>query len=662
MTTDALRERLESLGAPRRHVDAASQPVMLATLVDQPFSGRGWLFEIKYDGVRILAERAGKRVRLYGRSGQDFTARYPEIVEALAALPVERAVLDGEVVAFDEHGRSSFQRLQGRMGLSHAGDVAAGRRQVPVSAVFFDCLEIDGHDLRDVPLAERKQLLELLIPRGTGVLGYSAHVEERGEEFFHACDARHLEGIIAKKADGPYRSGRTRDWLKIKCQRRQEFVIGGYTDPQGARAYFGALHLGVYDGDRLVYVSKVGTGFDATSLKRIRDRLKPLAREQSPFDVGTPTGRGHHWVEPKLVAEVRFTEWTDDGGLRHPAFLGLRDDKRPRDCKRETAMPTAQAAKATTPKTKSPASGRVKLPASGRVKITRPEKLFWPEDGFTKGDLVAYYEAIAPLMLPYLEDRPLVLVRYPDGIAGKSFFQKDTPDFVPDWVRTVRIRSTTPPRDIDYVVADDVETLRYLANLGTIPIHLWASRAGSLERPDWAVLDLDPKGAPFTHVVRMAQTLRAILDEVGVPSYVKTSGKTGLHVLVALGARYSYDEARGFAEIIATMAVGREPKIATVARPLRERGGKVYVDFGQNGPGQTIVAPFSVRPLPGAPVACPLTWDEVTPKLGPDRFTMKTVPRRFAEMKDPMAPVLGAGFDLERALRRISKQREEERL
>ena len=647
-----MRDRLESLGAPRRHVDAARQPVMLATLVDQPFSGREWLFEIKYDGVRVLAERAGKRVRLYGRSGQDFTGRYPEIVEALAALPVARFVLDGEVVAFDEHGRSSFQRLQGRMGLSQAGDVAVGRRQVPVSAAFFDCLELDGYDLRDVPLRERKQLLELLIPRGHGVLAYSAHVEERGEEFFHACDARHLEGIIAKKADGPYRSGRSRDWLKIKCQRRQEVVIGGYTDPQGGRSYFGALHLGVYEGERLVYVSKVGTGFDAKSLKRIWDRLKPLERARSPFDVGTPTGRGHHWVEPRLVAEVRFTEWTDDGGLRHPAFLGLRDDKRPQDCKREVAMPTGQAAR--TPQTKND--------APGRVKITRADKVFWPEDGYTKGDLVAYYETIAPLMLPYLKDRPLVLVRYPDGIAGKSFFQKDTPDFVPDWVRTVRIRSTTPPRDIDYVVADDVETLRYLANLGTIPIHLWASRAGSLDRPDWAVLDLDPKGAPFTHVVRIAQTVRGILDEIGVPSYVKTSGKTGLHVLVGLGARYSYEEARAFAEIIATMAVSREPKIATVARPLHERGGKVYVDFGQNGPGQTIVAPFAVRPLPGAPVSCPLRWDEVTARLDPKRFTMKTVPRRFSEMKDPMAPVLGAGFDLERALRRISKKREEERL
>src|SRR5262249_22204205 len=338
----ALRERLESLGAPRRHLDAATQPVMLATLVDRPFSGRDWLFEIKYDGVRVLAERAGSRVRLYGRSGQDFTDRYPEVVAALAELPIDRFVLDGEVVAFNEHGKSSFQRLQGRMGLSRAADVAVARRQIPVSAVFFDCLALDGYDLRDVPLRQRKALLELVLTRG-GALTYSGHVEERGEEFFEACDAQHLEGIIAKKADGPYRAGRTRDWLKIKCQRRQEFVIGGFTDPQGARTHFGALHLGVYEGDRLVYVSKVGTGFDAKSLKRIWDRLAPPARTTSPFDVGTPPGRGHHWVEPKLVAEVRFTEWTDDGGLRHPAFLGLRDDKRPMDCKREVPMPTRAA-------------------------------------------------------------------------------------------------------------------------------------------------------------------------------------------------------------------------------------------------------------------------------------------------------------------------------
>src|SRR5262249_10338912 len=254
--------------------------------------------------------------------------------------------------------------------------------------------------------------------------------------------------------------GRTRDWLKIKCQRRQEFVIGGYTDPQGARTHFGALHLGVYEGDRLVYVSKVGTGFDAKSLKRIWDRLAPLARTTSPFDVGTRPGRGHHWVEPKLVAEVRFTEWTDDGGLRHPAFLGLRDDKRPMDCKREVPMPTRaatnQTAKVKTTKAMATKAKPVKKDTGGRGQITHADKVFWQEDGYTKGDLVAYYEAIAPLLMPYLRDRPLVLVRYPDGIAGKSFFQKDTPDFVPDWVRTVRIRATTPPRDIDYVVADDL--------------------------------------------------------------------------------------------------------------------------------------------------------------------------------------------------------------
>ena len=639
-----LRERLESLGARRRRVDASTQPVMLATLVDAPFSAPDWIYEIKYDGVRVLAERVGERVRLYGRSGQDFTGRYPEVVEALAALPTERFVLDGEVVAFDEHGRSSFQRLQGRMGLSRDADVAVVRRQVPVSAVFFDCLSAEGYDLRNVPLIERKRALEAIVRPSDGVLRYGEHVPERGKEFFAACDEQHLEGIIAKKADGPYRAGRTRDWLKIKCQRRQEFVIGGYTDPQGGRLYFGALHLGVYEGDRLVYVSKVGTGFDGKSLKQIWDRLQPLKRERSPFDVGTPTGRGHHWVEPKLVAEVRFTEWTDDGGLRHPAFLGLRDDKRPEDCKREVPMATRIAA----PKKPEP---------TPRVTVTHADKVFWPDDGYTKGDLVAYYETIAPRILPYLKDRPLVLVRYPDGITGKSFFQKDTPDFVPDWVRTVRIRATTPRRDIDYVVADDVETLRYLANLGTIPIHLWASRAGTLDRPDWCVLDLDPKGAPFTQVVRMAQVLHEILDESDVPSYVKTSGKTGLHVMIPLGARYSYEEARSFAEIIATMAVAREPKIATVARPLHERGGKVYVDFGQNGPGQTIVAPFSVRPLPGAPVSCPLAWDEVKRGLDPARFTIRTVPKRFATKPDPLTPLLGPGVDLAKVLKKLSPRR-----
>jgi bifunctional non-homologous end joining protein LigD len=294
--------------------------------------------------------------------------------------------------------------------------------------------------------------------------------------------------------------------------------------------------------------------------------------------------------------------------------------------------------------------------AAPRVVIKNARKVFWPAEGYTKGDLAAYYEAVAPWLLPYLHDRPIVLVRYPDGIEGKSFFQKDAPPTTPAWMRTVRIPSSDPPRDIDYLLVDDTDGLRWVVNLGTIPIHVWASRAGSLERPDWLVMDLDPKGAPFAHVVRIARVLRGILDDLGAPSYPKTSGKTGLHVLVPMGARYSYDDTRAFGELLARLVVEREPRLATVARPLRERGGRVYVDVGQNAPGQTIVAPFAVRERPGAPVSCPLAWDEVDDRLDPRQFTIRTVPERLASRPDPMAPVLGPGVDLPAVLRRLEER------
>ncbi len=639
-----LRARLERLRAPAREVSPRVTSVMLATLVDRPFSGTGWLFEPKYDGVRLLAFRDDKRVELFMRSGQEVTGRYPELVVALRTLPLERFLIDGEIVALDESGRPSFQRLQARMGLTRPADIERGRAVVPASGVFFDALALDGRDLRALPLSERKACLALVLPP-RGVLSYGAHVPEQGEAFFAAACEQRLEGVVAKKADSRYVAGRSRDWLKIKCQKRQEFVIGGYTDPQGSRGYFGALHLGLYEGDRLVYVSKVGTGFDARTLKQVWQRLAPLARPTSPFAAGTPTGRGHHWVEPKLVCEVRFTEWTDDGGLRHPAFLGLREDKRPEECRREA--PVALAA-STGPAPEDP--GR------SRVKISNPQKVFWPEEGYTKRDLIAYYETVAPWLLPYLEDRPVVLTRYPDGITGKSFFQKDAPEFIPDWIRTKRVYSEETRRDIDYIVIDDLDTLRYVVNLGTIPLHLWASRAGSLERPDWLVLDLDPKGAPFADVVKVARTLHRILERLELPSYVKTSGKTGLHIFVPLGARYTYEQTRTFARLLATLGVEAEPAIATIARPLRARGGKVYVDWGQNGHGQTVVAPFAVRPLPGAPVSCPLTWDEVTARLDPGRFTIKTAPARLEKAGDPMAPLLRGAIDLSGTLARIERE------
>ena len=685
----AISARLDALGAPRGEVSARRQPFTLATLAERPFSDPAWIYEIKYDGVRVLASRRGERVELYGRRGNDITARYPEVVRALRALPVASFVIDGEVVALDDAGRPSFQRLQPRMGLTDPREIARLAVERPAIGVFFDCLMLDDRDLRRLPVVDRKECLRLLVPP-IGPVRFGDHVAEAGEAFFDLASEQRLEGIVAKRARSPYAGSRTRDWIKIKCQRRQEFVIGGYTDPQGSRGHFGALHLGLYDGPaaapRLVYVSKVGTGFDQAGLRAIWQKLRPLARATPPFEAGSvPTGRGHHWVEPRLVCEVRFTEWTDDGGLRHPTFMGLRDDKKPHDCRREDPAepaPEPQSApeRSTAPKRSSapaPASGdratrstrrgrknragvgglgggaasappqseqeAPAAPAPARFQPTNVQKIFWPAEALTKGHLIAYYERVAPLMLPYLADRPLVLTRYPDGIGGKSFYQKDAPEFAPAWVRTERIYSRDTERDIAYLVVDDVEMLRYVANSAALLIHVWASRVPSLEQPDWLVLDLDPKGAPFAHVVRVALALRRILDRLELPSYVKTSGATGLHILLPLGARYTYEQCRTFARLLALMGVEAEPEISTVARPLRARGGKVYIDFGQNGHGQTIVAPFSLRPLPGAPASCPLEWREVTPRLDPARFTLRDAAPALRSHGGPDAAGAGRG-------------------
>jgi len=587
-------------------------------------------------------------VELIGRSGQVMTGRYPEVVAALGALPVDRFLVDGEIAALDAAGKPSFQRLQSRMGLTNPHDIERAMAFVPVVGIFFDCLMLDGHDLRRLPLVARKALLAKLLP-SVGPIRYGGHVLTNGDAFYRAASDAHVEGIVAKKVDSSYTGGRSRDWIKIKCHRRQEFVVGGYTDPQGSRPYFGALHMGVYEGGQLVYVSKVGTGFDEKTLRSLWDALQPLARATSPFATRSPTGRGHHWVEPRLVCEVRFSEWTDDGGVRHPTFLGLRRDKRPEECCRESAVTPL-------PENVRPTATPRAAERERTVRFTNLKKTFWPAEGYTKGDLIGYYESISALLLPYLEDRPLVLTRYPDGIGGKSFFQKDAPDFAPSWVRTERIYSKDAARDIDYFIVDDARTLSYVINLGTIPLHLWGARLASLDRPDWLSLDLDPKGAPFTDVIKVAQTLHGILDELELPSYVKTSGATGLHVLVPLGARYSHEDTRTFARLLALMGVDALPDIATVARPIHSRRGKVYVDFGQNGHGLTIVAPFAVRPLPGAPVSCPLRWSEVTSSLDPTRFTILTLPQRFATMDDPLAPLLTGSIDMAAAIARLERQ------
>ncbi len=639
-----LRSRLDTAKARSVDLSPGRQAFMLAYSAERPFSSKDWLFELKYDGVRALASRRGEAVDLYGRGNRRITERYPEVVRALRALPAQSFILDGEIVALDENGRPSFQRLQARMHLTNPFDIERGRATVPVIGIFFDCLTVEDRDLRSLPLIERKELLKLLLPR-RGVVQYSDHILEHGEAFFAAASEQRLEGIIAKRIQSRYTGRRSREWLKIKCQLRQEFVIGGYTNPRGSRAHFGALHLGLYEDGSLVYVSKVGTGFDQASLKTISKRLEPLRTDRSPFHAGTPAGSGNYWVEPKLVCEVRFTEWTRDGGIRNPAFLGLRDDNRPEECRREKP-----------PEVKPPASSGERP----KLTISNPKKIFWPKEGYTKQDLVSYYEAVASFLLPYLKDRPLVLTRYPDGIEGKSFFQKDAPEFVPEWIRTESIYSQEAGREIHYFIVDDPDMLRYVANLGTIPLHIWSSRLSFLDRPDWLILDLDPKGAPFADVVRLARTLHQILERLEIPSYAKTSGASGLHILIPLGTRYSYEEARNFAKLVALLAVRIEPDLGTLVRQVRAREGKVYIDYIQNGHGRTIVAPFSARPLPGAPVSCPLRWPEVTARLNPGRFTIKTILSRLEKNGDPMAPILKDSFDMARALSRMEDEFGEE--
>jgi len=653
----ALEARVAELAPPRRTVRAADVRPMLAERAEAPFSSPDWLFEVKYDGYRMIGAREDGKGLLYTRNGRPAAERFPEVAHALAALPGERVVLDGEIVATDREGRPSFQRLQRRALLRRPRDVARASVESPVTYFVFDLLAWGDRDLRDLPLATRKELLERMVPP-RGPLRLAPAFVERGEAVYDEVARRGLEGVVAKRADAPYRAGRSSRWKKLRRLRTDDFAVVGYTAPRGGRPGFGALHLAAHVADDpdggLVYSGRVGTGFSDARLVEIRRALEPLRRDTPPCTGPVPQTRGHTWVEPRLVCEVRFSEVTADGLLRQPAFLRLRDDKDPADCVREPAAGASGAASGAADEPPEPAAGEG---AAREVPFTNLGKVFWPGEGTTKGELVAYHRAIAPWLLPYLRDRPLVLTRHPDGIAGKSFFQKDAPTWVPDWVRTERMWSEHAEREVSYFVCDDVDSLLYVVNLGTIPLHVWASRVADLQHPDWCILDLDPKGAPFADVVALAREIRALCEEVELPAFPKTSGASGLHVLVPLGGRLTFEQCRMLAELLARIVVARRPEIATLTRRIADREGRVYVDHLQNGHGRLLVAPFSVRPLPGAPVSMPLRWREVSRRLDPTRYTIRNAPARMKRLgDDPLAPVLGETPDLEAVLARLAER------
>ncbi len=657
-----VRAELSRLSVPLREVDAATLRPMLAEAQEKPFNAPGWLFELKLDGYRTLASR-DRTSRVLSRNGNDLSACFPEIVQALKALPFERLLLDGELVALDEHGRPSFQRLQQRAQLRRALDIRHAVVDCPVTFYAFDLLAFDGFDLRGLPLSSRKRLLQRVVPLA-GVIRYLDHFEDDGIVLYQQVQKLGLEGIVAKRGDSPYKSGRSPVWIKVRTRRTEDFVVVGFTEPKGSRSGFGALHLGSYHNGELRYSGRAGSGFSDKQLFEVRQTLQSLLLKEAPCSGPLPLGDGTRWVEPQLVCEVEYTERTEEGLLRQPVFLRFRDDKKPEECVAtgEAGKPESRELKAEPRRkaTRAKSAGsqeRGESATASETQFTNLKKIFWPEEGYTKGDLIEYYRNVSRWILPYLIDRPVVLTRFPDGIAGKSFFQVDAPRFVPEWIRTERRWSEQAAREIDHFVCDDEASLLYLINLGTIPLHVWSSRTADIQHPDWCVLDLDPKGAPFTDVVKVAEVAHELCRNIGLPCLVKTSGSSGLHLMIPLAGQCLHDHARTLGELLARLIAAELPEIATLARQISRREGRVYLDYLQNGAGRLIVAPFSARPLPGAPVSMPLQWAEVTPQLSIKSFTIANASDRMRKLKrDPLRELLDVQPDISAALARLAKR------
>src|SRR5256886_959705 len=653
---EPIKKELEQLGAPKRALRVEDTELMLAETRAEPFTKDGWIFEVKLDGYRMRAACQDSEPILYSRKGLDFTESFPELARAVKAIPYEGVILDGELVVLNESGHPSFNKLQARAKLG-AREAKRAAIESPATLYVFDLLAFAGYDLRKLPLIKRKEILQKILPQ-TGPLRYSEHFEKNGEALYEQVVKLGLEGIMAKKAESSYRGGRSADWLKIRADRIDDFVVVGFSKPKGSRGGFGSLHVGAYEDGKLIYCGRAGSGFSGDQLKDISAQLTALIRPTPPCDPpkngALPKGPDHTWVEPRLVCDVRYKEITHDGLLRQSVFVRFRDDKKPEDVvmpgreKRETGNePEAEAA---------PASRVSRVPLR-EVKFSNLDKVFWPEEKYTKGDLIEYYRSMAPWLLSYLKDRPVVLTRYPDGINGKSFYQKDAPGFVPDWIQTIPVWSEDTQRDIQYFVANDIETLVYLVNLGTIPLHIWMSRIDDLTRPDWCLIDLDPKEAPFANVITLAKTMKKLCDDVDMPAFIKTTGKSGLHVMLPLGRQLTYAQCLQLAMLFARLVTDQLTDIATTARTISKREVKVYVDAFQNRAGQLMVAPYSVRPSPKAPVSMPIEWDEVNGTLHNTNFTIANALKRMQKLGHaPVAPVLELKPNLVGVLERLNER------
>jgi bifunctional non-homologous end joining protein LigD len=603
---------------------------MLATLAETLPRGTDWEFEVKFDGFRALAYVRGGECELISRNGNVLNDRFAEVVPAIVkAVKTPNAVVDGEITRVDPSGKTSFSELQQGTG--------------PLVFFAFDLLELDGESLLALPLEERKKRLKTLLDKRVKSVSYSESFDD-GQALFHVAQEQHLEGVVAKRKGSPYQERRSRDWLKVKIEKSDEFVVAGYTRGSGRRAgTFGALVLAVHEDGELHYVGNVGTGFDDREIAKLLGLLKPLHRDTPPFPEVPKmpkVRRGDvQWVEPKLVVQVRYSEFTHDGHLRHPAYLGIRDDK--------------PADEVEDPQPHDPP------PRDPRVKLSNLDKVFFPEDGITKGGLLDYYEAVAPALVPHLKGRPFTMRRYPDGIHGKAFFQKDAPSHMPDWIPRFRALVSTRAQSsakkwVQFPVVDETAAVLWMVNMGCIDLNTWYSRVDKPERPDFVLFDLDPTPeVPWSQTVEVALILKELLDALGLQSFPKTSGGKGFHILVPIARRSTYADTRGFAEVVAGAVARTHPKLATTEWSKARRRG-VLIDANQNGEGKTIASAYSVRPHPGAPVSTPLRWDEVNDKLNPAIYTMDVVLDRIRQYGDLYAGVLTTKQSLSQALARLA--------
>lgn len=613
----------------------------LATLIDRAPSGEAWLSEIKFDGYRALCKITRGEACLYSRGGNDRTRKWRAIGAAAAGLPVEQAWLDGEVVAIDDDGAVSFQLLQ-----NIERDQVRGR----LAYYVFDLLYLNGYDLRGAPLAQRKRLLKSVLAEAGDPIFFSDHLDGDAAEFFKNACAQGLEGIIVKRGDAPYQSARSRDWLKVKCIKRQEFVIGGYTDPAGRREGFGALLIGVHDdAGQLRYAGRVGTGFDDATLRALAEKFKKIATKAPPF-INPPTGAeaaGVHWLKPKLIAEVKFAQWTAAGVVRHAAFVGLRSDKRSRDIRREEPLPIAELA-AGKKKAKAAARKHDDMPdephigdersaTAAGITLTHADRVLFPAMGLTKLELAQYYEEVEAWILPHVTRRPLTLVRCPDGVDGQCFYQKHVNRTTVKGIATVEVPSGDGTAT--YMTVKSLSDLAGLVQMGVLELHTWGAHAGRLDKPDRLIFDLDPApDLPWREVITAAQLVRGLLEEIGLISFVKTTGGKGLHVVVPLKPERGWDEVKGFSRAVAHHLAQTLPDRYTAKMSKRTRTGKIFIDYLRNAAEATAVAAYSTRAKPGAPVSTPIAWDELSEDLRSDSFNVANLRERLRRLqRDPWA-------------------------